>query len=268
MSLRGRTSCFLMLISLVGLPIVAQSLNFPDWQFSVSGWWADGSKFDEQPGPAASGHVWGDFPSAYGQLRVAKKVFDRFQVALAWDQVAILPSWMYLHSDTVYTAFEGNGYNLSANLAYRLPLLDDLALDVETGYNYTYAVKRFSDYTENGVILMPGNWGDYTISYQGPTFAAGLHYWFIPSLEFFGRIQGAPMVSNHTRVTGYGLPQEEDAQGLAYRWEGGFTYHLLNTISFSLGYRFEDIYFHPPADDSFSLSIVYRGLMISTSYYF
>lgn len=39
-------------------------------------------------------------------------------------------------------------------------------------------------------------------------------------------------------------------------------------IGFSMGYRFEDIYFNPPADDAFSLSIVYRGLIVGTSYYF
>ncbi|NTV52419.1 MAG: hypothetical protein HGA76_05335 [Candidatus Firestonebacteria bacterium] len=111
----------------------------------------------------------------------------------------------------------------------------------------------------NGIVVRPGDWDDYNIDYSGMTFIARGELWVLPFLGVGAKITGSPAMSNHTVVNGYAEPLIEDAKGLRYNLEGKLTYTPLAWLDFSVGYRYEDLYFEPPKPDNFSLAIIYAG---------
>ncbi len=238
------------------------------WTVQADAWLAGASKFDEQPGPGARGHVWGKFDTNFYSFSVAKDLAWGLQAELDYGSLTILPNTMYLHSEETLTKFDGEGTQLLPQLNYHIVQGLGTQLDFGVGYQQVSAVKHFRDFQQNGVVLRPGNWGDYKIQYSGWVYVLRGKVGLPLGLSLGGEILGSPVVNNRTEVTGYGDVMREEAKGLRYRWEGYAAYSPLPLLKLALGYRYEDLYFPEPKPESFSLAIVYGGPFLNLSFEF
>jgi len=247
---------------------MASSAFAADWKFSLEGWSALQSRFNENPGPETTGHVWGKFDTQYLTGTAEYRVLGGLIAGLTAGYLMIFNNTMYLHSKDTFTTFDGNATQVVANLYYRFWEQDKNRVDIGAGYQYVQAIKQFYDLTSLDTVINPGKWGNYKITYSGEVFNLRDEFWPLPQFGVSAGVVGSPAMSNATEVTGYGPVQKETTTGLRFRFEGALRWEPAPRWEAALGYRYEDLYFQEPDPASFDLAIVYGGPFVSVGYSF
>lgn len=247
------------LYSFAGL--LDQNMNYSIFRISAKYNDAVAADYKEYPGSTTSdsSFIWGNFNTRFIGAELDARIFAMIIINAGYTYGTILGNRMYINSLDNYLTIGGASNGGYANVCIRT--IDGMNgyLDIYTGFMYTSAEKKFSDFTSSGTVLNPGEFGSYKINMFGPNF--GLRGdWVISSfMGIGGKIEGSPYYENNTVVSGWTAePIEEYAKGYRYAAEFSVDFKFL-LFDLKAGARSEKIHFNSGENATHDLDITYIG---------
>ena len=236
---------------------------------SLRDWYAFDSMYDEYPSPATiQNYIWGKFPSNFPELSAKVRVYDFIFAEGSFSLINILSSTMYLNSLQENLTIDGSGWLMRANICFRVVESEHGYLDLYTGFRYSAGTKNFYDYSTNGVIVMPGNFGGYSFQMLGAQFGMHARFYFCDIAGLDAVISGTPFFENSSVITGWpGGPTSEHAAGYNYSFRGGVVFDI-DDLSLTVGGQYEYMYYGYNDNATHDLTVRYAGPYIEAGYTF
>ena len=256
---------------IVCLTIVAGSVfGAENWTFYERNYLAFDSSFEEYPDPKISNRdfIWGNFDTMFFEAGAKANVFAGILVGIRYNYGIILSNRMFLDDIDTYLTIGGFTHSFDISIGYRILQTDRSTLDVFAGFRYAYAMKNFRDYTKNGSVQMPGNFGNYVIHMFGPLVGIELK---APVFDYIGirtTLVWDPYFENKTVVTGWTpQPIQESATGSRVALDAAIVGEI-SGFQLDLGYSYESVLFNYGLYATHSLGYVYAGPYLRFSFGF
>ncbi|MEA2014646.1 MAG: hypothetical protein U9N38_05005 [Thermodesulfobacteriota bacterium] len=228
-------------------------------------WTAQDSKYTETSSVPGSNAPHGCLDTNFFKLTVEKAI-GKALIEGALTQGNILSQRMFIDAaESQFVRIEGTIQLAELSGYYRVGIPFG-NLDMGMSYLYSSTKKEFYDYSSGGVPdpARQGNFGRFMMVYHGPAAKirarADLGPIGIEGSGYYG------LVWNNVQVEGWpGGKTDDNANGRRCAIEGAAIWNPFPLVELKGGYRYESIYFNPPADGKHDLDITFRGPFASLS---
>ncbi len=206
--------------------------------------------------------IWGDFSTWFADIDAGLEILPWLFLRGRTQAGRISPNNMYIGNEISYLGISGYVVGFDLGPGFRLPNTGTLETELGFSFSYRGGTKFFSDFSQDGTVFFPGQFGSYVFKMFGPDawLSLGLGPWANLPLTISLRAHGSPLFENHSLVSGWSPdPKEEFAKGFRY---GGFLslgWRLVPDVYLESGWHLERMYYRSGELATHDLDILYSG---------
>jgi len=237
-------------------------------EFTLNVWPAVISNYYEKPDPAGSSTdiVKGDFPNYIMEAEARIPVLSWLYIGADLKGSIIGSADMFI-GDNASLTIGGGMYGFSADIIFRFLSSESIVAEAYGGFSLTGGTKTFTDYTEGGVIVTPGDSGYYTFAMFGPQMGIYAKAGSLgKGIVFFIDGYWSPSYENHAAVQNQTY-KEDFANGYRLGITGGAGYDF-NEWSIMAGWKYEKLYYYYGPEAEYDLDINFGGPYVRCGYAF